>query len=199
MNEKENTTARRTRIARAGGIACFTTDCNEAVTGQCTGYEGSCGRFYCSIHSTGTLCAICAARKLNDELARQIYQDYLQTAEQLQKEVREAAMPVSIIGSLIMILILLSQLGNSANFGSAFAWMLLIGGGFAIGALIIQQNKEQARLPEISKIKPDFPAFYKEWKVQKNKEALKTGLAVAGVLAVIVFGVAAAATKRDRR
>ncbi len=54
-------------------------------------------------------------------------------------------------------------------------------------------------MSDISKTKPGFSEFYKAWKAQKNKESLKKGLAVAGVLAAIVFGVAAAAAKESFR
>jgi hypothetical protein len=40
--------------------------------------------------------------------------------------------------------------------------------------------------------KPDFDDFYKEYAKIKGKESLKKGLAVAGMLTVIVLGIAAA-------
>jgi len=69
--------------------------------------------------------------------------------------------------------------------------------GAVIWAAIRRYKQEKVKVAEIGTAKPAFPEFYKAWKAEKNKEQLKKGLAVAGVLATIVFGVAAAAQKQQ--
>ena len=63
----------------ASGIACFTSGCHEPVVGQCAGYNGGCGRFYCSMHSEGRLCVECAGLKLQHET----FTEYVVTAEKI--------------------------------------------------------------------------------------------------------------------
>jgi hypothetical protein len=48
-------------------VACADPGCTNSVIGQCTGYGGPCGRFYCASHSTGTFCQACAERKAEDD------------------------------------------------------------------------------------------------------------------------------------
>lgn len=72
------------------GVACFTRGCTQPVIGQCQGYKGSCGQFYCAEHSTAKLCTDCAEKRLQEEAEQaqeaeldKIVSDYLQLAEKI--------------------------------------------------------------------------------------------------------------------
>jgi len=82
-------------------IACSVSGCTNPVIGQCPGYKGSCGRYYCATHSADRLCADCARRKMEDEIAQRTYEDYLQTAERLQREVGWVGKPILIAACVV--------------------------------------------------------------------------------------------------
>lgn len=176
-------------------ISCATAGCTNAVIGQCVGYRGSCGRYYCASHSTGKLCAECARRKLEDEIAQRIYDDYLHTAERIQREVRSTFVPIIGAAALAFCPLIFISGGDGG--------LLIIGGLVGLGILMwlaVEQPKlEMTQAAEIAKRKPGFLDFYKTWRMEKDKENLSKGLAIAGVLAAIVFGVAAAAAKEPFR
>ena len=67
-------------------IGCSSPGCTNPVIGQCVGYKGSCGRYYCATHTSERLCPDCARQKLQDELATKTYKDYLQVSEQVDYE-----------------------------------------------------------------------------------------------------------------
>ena len=79
------------RMEKGLSVSCAVPGCASPVIGQCTGYKGTCGRYYCTDHSTGTLCADCAGRKAEDERTERVTSDYLQTIKALQREGRSAA------------------------------------------------------------------------------------------------------------
>jgi hypothetical protein len=103
-------------------IACSIPGCTNPVIGQCTGYKKNCGKYYCHEHSLDTLCAECASRKLTDDHAQEVYQDYLRTSEQIEQEalsvfngkvvykkgIKVAAL-VGLIGGPILLPIIASQ------------------------------------------------------------------------------------------
>jgi hypothetical protein len=51
----------------AVGLACYANGCTQPVSGQCGGYKGNCGQFYCRTHSKNKYCAECANQKAADE------------------------------------------------------------------------------------------------------------------------------------
>ncbi len=67
-------------------ISCSSPGCTNPVIGQCIGYKGSCGRYYCAPHTSERLCADCAKQKLQDEIAAKTYRDYLKVSEQVDYE-----------------------------------------------------------------------------------------------------------------
>ena len=62
-------------------IGCSFTGCNSPVIGQCSGYKGNCGQFYCRTHSFGKLCSECGRREATDLT----YEHYLETAKRIVK------------------------------------------------------------------------------------------------------------------
>lgn len=176
----------------ATNIACFVPGCKNPVIGQCQGHKGTCGRFYCAEHSVSALCADCAKAKLEDDMV----EDYFNTAEQLKREAKELNRWRG-CAYLFVIALVSIMLGASASTESAEA---ALGAGFgvfycgAIGLVIWdsmqKRNYEKAALSQLNETKPGFPEFYRMWKKEKNKEALKTGLAVAA--GIVLAGTAAA-------
>jgi len=89
--------------------------------------------------------------------------------------------------------------GSSDGLLLFLAGLAIIYGG-AIWARIRQRYREKAEVAEISKAKPAFPDFYRAWKKEKNKEALMTGLVIAGVIvAGTIAGAVSAATEDAKR
>lgn len=182
-------------------VSCAVAGCANPVIGQCTGYKGSCGRFYCAAHSTDRLCADCARRKLEDETAQRTYKVYLQTAERLRRDLRWVDLRNLIGGFVILGVFAVLGFGIGRSDPDKSVTNAVQFGGVIIATVwsLAQQRKrrkqEKARLEEIRETKPAFPEFYKAWKEEKNKEALMTGLAIAGI---IVAGAVAAAASTDR-
>jgi hypothetical protein len=86
----------------AGNIGCFSADCNNPVIGQCSGYKGNCGQFYCHPHSRGKLCGECGGRKAHEEAMERTRQDYLETAKKMQTmEFQHSVIP----GSFLLIVL----------------------------------------------------------------------------------------------
>ena len=183
-------------------VSCAVPGCTNPVIGQCTGYKGTCGRFYCAAHSTDRLCADCARQKLEDEIAQRTYEDYLHTAERLQRKLRSAALPIVLCAGVIGILFFCSAFSVSPVSSEQIVagWVMgmatILGG--AIWAGTRQQKLEKEEVAEIGKVKPAFAEFYKAWKKEKSKEALMTALAIAGVIVAGAVAAAAAATSDDR-
>ena len=173
-------------------IACSVPGCTSPVIGQCPGYKGGCGRYYCAAHSTDGLCADCTRRKSEDD----IYDDYVHTAEQLLRKIKSETLvgllPMVIGASVLMISICNNKMG-----------LVVIGMAFFLSGPIWAQTKskqvEKAETAEIGKAKPAFPEFYKAWKKQKTKEALMAGLAIAGVVVAGTIAAAAESSSRERR
>jgi hypothetical protein len=204
-------------------IACSVPGCTNPVIGQCTGYKKSCGRYYCHAHSTDTLCAVCANHKAEDDRVQIIYQDYLTTAEGLEREARttitfkgtfkkgwKIAAIIGLIGGPILTPIL-SQPKNFALGVGAFFLGFLVGPvellvAYAIyGSLIAwivcgvkrgNWHKEIGinRAKELDTTKPGFLEFYTTWRKEKSKEKLTKALAVAGVVAAVGLAAAVGAT-----
>jgi len=174
-------------------IACAFESCTNPVIGQCPGYKSSCGRFYCAAHSTDNLCSECASLKAQDDLVT----DYMETAARLDKHIDKES------GSIVLAIIGFAGICFFVVKG-AFGGYLVIGGsiGLIIALLVILIGRrkrfvvERARVSEINQEKPDFAEFYKAWKAEKNKEELKKGLAIAGM---VTAGVIAAAFSEGQR
>jgi hypothetical protein len=173
-------------------IACSVSGCTNPVIGQCPGYKGGCGRYYCATHGSNGLCADCARRKLEDE----IYKDYLQTAERLRREVGRVGLPIS-LGILMVSFIIAFAIGQ--DYDSAVVCAIPFS-GMILGLLLAlprQHKREELRLEEIRKTKPGFPEFYRAWKKKKNKEELLTGLSIAGAIVVAAIAGAASDLAKD--
>jgi hypothetical protein len=125
------------------------------------------------------------------------YEDYLRTAEQLQRELRWKIAPIA-IGLLVVALLFACGSINSHTWGPAVVGLVIYFGGLIFSS-IAAQNHEKAKLAEISEAKPAFPQFYKTWKKEKNREALMTGLAIAGVIVAGTLAGAVSAAAEDAK
>jgi hypothetical protein len=188
------------RTAVYSNIACSIPGCTNPVIGQCPGYKGGCGRFYCATHSTDGLCADCARRKSDDDT----YEDYCRTAERLERELRlEAALATGLATGLAALAVgALAYVVSLSELSEQSRALVVAGVGAAIclGALIWaciwERKREKEKVAEIGKAKPAFAEFYKAWRKEKNKERLMAGLAIAGV---IVAAAIAEAVDSERR
>jgi len=112
-------------------------------------------------------------------------------------------MPI-FIGVAIVSFIFGFAIGRDYPHPGVFFAILFSGGILGLLWVLPQQHKqEKLRLEEIRKTKPGFPEFYRAWKKEKNKEALLSSLAIAGVIVAgtIAGAVSAAAedAKREER
>jgi len=182
-------------------LSCSVSSCTNPVIGQCPGYKGPCGRFYCATHSHDGLCANCGELKSGDEAAQRTYEDYLQIAKRLPSQVARQTLQQEPFKVLVPFIVL----GVSALLAGVLESSLWIGYGvFFVGCVpaviwvrALQLEVEKPKLVEIDQTKPGFSKFYELWKKEKNKEALKTGLAIAGVIVVGAVAAAVAATDDD--
>jgi hypothetical protein len=163
----------------AGNIGCFTVGCNDPVVGQCAGYKGSCGQFYCHTHSLGKLCAECGERKAREEKREQTYQDYLETSRGIK------APRASIRWAVALII-----------FGcfSAFFGSDRVPPWFGLGASCLllyaftKHDKARKTVEALDKVKPGFAEFYRQW---KQVEKQQSGGLIGAILGTLVAGVAA--------
>lgn len=183
-------------------VKCFVSMCNNPVIGQCSGYKDSCGRFYCSTHSIGTLCADCAKRKAEDDRLRAeeealrakqaaeeaalqaIFEDYLQTAKQLFGKRRSIAIILTVVLFLLGCWMLSGK--NELGIIPFILWFIM-----AIGLNI----EMQSQVKKIDNEKPGFKDFFKAWRKEKAKAE---NTAFFGAL-LGAAGVAAAAYTQYQR
>lgn len=195
------------RVEKGLSVSCAVPGCASPVIGQCTGYKGSCGRYYCAVHSTGTLCSDCAGRKAEDERIERVSADYLQTIKTLQREVRSAAFNQQIaltgVGAVLAGLIgcgLTSSYNYSSQQAGGF-FLFLAFGAFCV-ALIwysIRANQiSHAKAAEIDQQKPGFLDFYKAWRAEEQKKQMMAGLAIAGVILAALVAAAASSSEKSR-
>lgn len=161
-------------------VQCAYPDCREPVTGQCSGYNGSCGRFYCAKHSWGKYCFECAKEKRTDGIINE-YSEIAQGVSRIKEN--KVRFVVSVVGIFLIIYILTSRDENIIfSLGCAYVVFALIAWVFYQKA---NSKLQMAKAEEISVEHPYFVDFYEEWKSQKNKANLKTALKVAGVIGLI--------------
>ena len=176
-------------------IKCFVSDCNDPVIGQCTGYGASCGRFYCEAHSHNGLCVECAERAAQD----QVLEDYFQTAENVDRQllwsrVKQVLWYFASVGGLF----LAAQLMFSLFGSDSLAGGLLICAIYPTAAIFIvmswlkRRGQQKHIVAEIEAVKPEFTAFYKAYKRDKNIRLLKSA-------AIFTVGAAVAMVTEDLR
>jgi len=176
-------------------IACSALGCTNPVIGQCTGYKKACGKYYCHTHSMDTLCAECTSRKLADDHAQAIYQDYINTAQQLESESSSTSISWDsikgwgiLMGISILIIVISSAVTRNQNntlacVGALIFFVSLLGIVATRTGHIRKQGEIKAT--EIEKSKPGFLEFYSTWKKEKSKEQLMTALTVVGVITAV--------------
>ena len=209
-------------------IACSAPDCQNPVIGQCSGYKKPCGKYYCREHSVDAFCADCASRKAEDDHTQLVYQDYLSTAEGLEKEAQTTITFGGLWKQCIKILVIIGFFGgpiifplemNPQNFVSGVGYFFL---GFIVGPffmailsihpltlLIIwavlaskrgnwHNTKGIEQAEKINETKPGFLEFYTTWRQEKSREKLTTVLTIAGAIAVGAVAAGLSESEYDR-
>ena len=163
----------------ASNIRCFNPGCNNAVIGQCAGYEGKCGRFYCYAHADGTLCSGCGGLKRLKAVVR----DYWATAERIY-----AQRPSLSIGIAVFFLIIAGICTLAGAIGG-LVFCVVLAAPFAILVHIKNKAVEKA-IDDTDKIKPGFYEvcqMYLDYEAARESEALS--IAMWGLLGSLVAGV----------
>lgn len=169
-------------MTNAAGVGCFK-GCGNPVVGQCSGYEGTCGQFYCAEHSSNKLCAECAERKAHDERVQALYEEYLAEAQKINPPgcyvwgLIIFLGPAAIVGVIgIYNIVFYGKFNGDMDIAGIVALLLLF---MAVMVLLKLKKRLNAELKRLSDEKLGFEEFYKEWKSQKNKEALMMGIGLA--------------------
>ena len=167
-------------------INCAEPGCTNPVIGKCVGYQGECGQFYCSTHSYGKLCSECGRRKRRDEIEAETYKAYLEAAQWVKSRgVFEFDLPSFAASVILLAIIILPLLLDSAliegEMSHVYAYFALL--GISLVAFIVsiiylwakRKSNEKQRIAELTKKKPGFDKFYKDWKKHEDyKHLMKT-------------------------
>lgn len=185
-------------------IACAVNGCTDPVIGQCSGYQGSCGRFYCAQHSVGNLCLDCGQRKLQAEAAQKVDEDNLLAADNIENLLQKGScrnlIVVHAVPALCAALALASynlvyEIVPERMIDIDLASILFIVFGVAAAITYIglyvrffvqRRQMEKRMVSAISTSNPQFEDFYKGYKRERLKQRLFLGGAIA-------LGAAAAA------
>jgi hypothetical protein len=163
-------------------IGCFSVGCNNTVVGQCSGYKGNCGQFYCRDHAAGKLCSECGGRKKRDKKR----EDYHAAADGISARKPRASMFIVCILVLIGVYTMSDRIGG---IGGLLFWITLAA-PFAFYAGRRTKKVERA-IANTDKIKPGFRKFYQTYEEAKKKE--KKENLVLGIAEVIGGAVGGAA------
>ena len=189
-----------------GNISCYHAGCTNSVVGQCQGYPGHCGRFYCAEHSRsehpkGVLCLECAQRLAKDreeqerkEIQERLLQLYFDAAEQVPR----ISVFVLLLGWLplyIIFVCILTLLRTSENSAAVISLLL------ALIIVILHSSWKYMRakkkqITELSKVLPNFDKFYEKWLEHRQEKENKDILLAFFVTSIAVAATAAA---RERR
>jgi double zinc ribbon protein len=168
-------------VARAKQqFSCYK-GCDAPIVGQCSGYKGNCGRFYCSNHSVGSFCGICADAFARDKALEAAYNDYLQTAQKI------GTMPGCVLVGFLAIMLMFFLLpvvmmitGRDPGSFSGSGWVVIIAISIitAVAISIDSNRRRQRKIDRIAFDKPGFREFYSEWSKVKKQENLANTLGV---------------------
>jgi hypothetical protein len=158
------------------GVGCHVRGCHEPVIGQCPGYKGGCGRFYCAHHSSEVFCSICAKQQAYDQALEAMYQDYLAEAERIRGITKGSGVML-----VIAILLLTGGLSTIADVPLAGVACFVVGGLLLWGAWWFHRQKAR-ELAQVAAEKPGFREFYNEY-LKQRAAANMQNLLVAGLVA----------------
>ena len=187
-------------------LACYHQNCINPVVGQCAGYNGPCGRFYCSTHSAAKLCGECAAEKAQREAdtARQeaidrLIHEYSDIAEQVYAQKGIAKLPKypatfwNVVTLASFIAFLLIPVGwiffpTVTAIVSQTVWW--VAGAVLVVSSFVARNEnkkfeKQFRESIISKLsteKPGFREFYTQWLPLKKEQEARRVAEINGTL-----------------
>lgn len=146
-----------------GNVSCSEHGCNEPVIGQCVGFDGPCGRFYCERHSNGRLCITCAT-------AEAYYSRAVEIAN-------KGTLTAILLGALVVIVILLFFFVG-AGMSGIITWAILSYGGL-FGFAFWWGKEINRKVLEAEQELPDFKEYFKAYQKKQSIRAAKIIAAVA--------------------
>lgn len=186
-------------------IACHTPNCSNPIIGQCSGYNRTCGLYFCATHTGDRLCSECYFQKRVEEENTKIYNDYLLTAEKIGtgNGCGLYMFSFTIFTLFVIVGAILEPNKNPipGSGNSGFIVMAIFSTiGIIVGIAILFKAGASARKKVVAmdKIKPGFEDFHNRWSKLKDKEELKTALGIGFLVGGTVVGMAAAAAQSNR-
>lgn len=164
-------------------VSCYAEDCSRPAVGQCPGYKGGCGRFYCKQHSLDRLCLECAAPREADRIEK----EYTRLAQGLHEEVKSQSIPAVVFWWFCVLVPAIGFFCIDGGEGWGVAWLIVVGLLAFISVSIKQGGQADVLLAEAEKKHKGFGDFYTVWKDNKNREALQKAAAIIaiGTIAVV--------------
>jgi len=209
-------------------LACFSQGCMNPVIGQCAGFQASCGRFYCAIHSKGILCAECSSRheeKVSQAALAVRYQGHVQ---EIQRKANRALFQGG-EGCLIWLVLLLVGAGIFAaglavdssagylsynytleqltryeqlkNLGSLSMIVGIIIIVVALAGSHIRQVRlvTRTRKAAIDDIVQQDPSFLEYYRAWTHDQRVKAAKTGLAILGIVIAGAAAAAASSSEK
>ena len=158
-----------------GHVSCSVPGCTNPVIGQCIGYDGPCGRFYCSSHSSGRLCSDCAIAEQTERLEKEY--------AALATKIKGFGLFVAVLSGwgLLLIILLVSAAQRGIQDVSPYGITAIIG-MFVI--VIIWGIRVKYKVDSADLEYPHFKEYYKAWQRKKGADAVRviTTIAIATVI-----------------
>ena len=150
-------------------ISCPVFRCPKTSTSQCTGYRGTCDRYYCRTHAKGTLCDRCYTHKLEGMKA-----GYKGILKSLERKSYSASLTASVIALftfslLLLVLAIVFAYLQTNNRGLLPLFVILLGGAASgLGGTLIwyfMKAREYVRAEsvELDLTHPGFYDYYRQW------------------------------------
>jgi len=175
-------------------VACSYPNCQNPVIGQCAGFEKSCGRYYCAVHSEDRLCFECAIEK-NEAL---VQAEYARIAQDVTKRAARSLWKEGLlaIGVIFFVIFLGINGGDSVTNVLPFWLPLLMIVGVNFWFMLAVTKRQSQWAQDVGKDLPGFENFYAIWRKNKNKNDLMKSLQIAGGIAVVALGIGAAVQRQ---
>ena len=161
-------------------VSCPVFRCPQTSVGQCTGYRRTCERFYCQIHSEGTLCDSCASIKQEE-----LKSGYRQVLKSLERKSYSASLTTGVaalfLGSLLLLAAaVVSAFSQQGNQGAFSIFIISLGGGLTLffASLIwyLKKTREFVRREsiELDLNHPGFYDCYRQWQEKMDEITTNT-------------------------
>lgn len=166
-------------------MSCSFPGCTEPINGQCMGYNGQCGRFYCAKHSVGRLCNECAIEQKKDKIEK-TYRDRAQACLP-----RLGVRLLAVFGSFILPSLIAF---STDDIPTGFIVFSLILFSELVVVNIMQMIYIRENVDAASKDLPEFKEYFKAWKKQRNREM---NMVLGGIVIATAAGAVLGLTEDD--